>query len=206
MLETLKPVPPDKIIEILNLFRADPRTDKLDLGVGVYKDAQGRTPVMRSVKAAEARLLARAGQQGLCRHPRRSRLRRRPGRARARRRRAARPARRGADAGGDGGDPPALRADRPGRSHGHGLDLGPDLAQPSGDPRLSRHPHPQLPLLRRRQPRGRLRGHDGRPRGARGGRRAAAARLLPQPDGGEPVARGVAGADRASCWRRARCR
>ena len=57
MLETLKPVPPDKIIEILNLFRADPRTDKLDLGVGVYKDADGRTPVMRAVKAAEARLL-----------------------------------------------------------------------------------------------------------------------------------------------------
>ncbi len=57
MLETLKPTPPDKIIELLGLFRADPRTDKLDLGVGVYKDAEGRTPVMRSVKAAEARLL-----------------------------------------------------------------------------------------------------------------------------------------------------
>jgi aromatic-amino-acid transaminase len=57
MLETLKPTPPDKIIELLGLFRADPRADKLDLGVGVYKDADGRTPVMRSVKAAEARLL-----------------------------------------------------------------------------------------------------------------------------------------------------
>ena len=58
MLETLKPTPPDKIIELMDLFRADPRTDKLDLGVGVYKDASGRTPVMRAVKAAEARLLA----------------------------------------------------------------------------------------------------------------------------------------------------
>ena len=58
MLETLKPAAPDKIIEILNLFRADPRETKLDLGVGVYKDAEGRTPVMRAVKAAEARLLA----------------------------------------------------------------------------------------------------------------------------------------------------
>lgn len=57
MLETLKPTPPDKIIELIGLFRADPRADKLDLGVGVYKDADGRTPVMRSVKAAEARLL-----------------------------------------------------------------------------------------------------------------------------------------------------
>jgi aromatic-amino-acid transaminase len=57
MFETLKPTPPDKIIELIDLFKADPRSDKLDLGVGVYKDAQGRTPVMRSVKAAEARLL-----------------------------------------------------------------------------------------------------------------------------------------------------
>ena len=58
MFETLKPTPPDKIIELLDLYKADPRTDKLDLGVGVYKDAEGRTPVMRAVKAAEARLLA----------------------------------------------------------------------------------------------------------------------------------------------------
>ncbi|HRO11142.1 amino acid aminotransferase [Amaricoccus sp.] len=57
MLETLKPTPPDRILEVLNLFRADPRTDKLDLGIGVYKDAAGRTPVMRAVKAAEAKLL-----------------------------------------------------------------------------------------------------------------------------------------------------
>lgn len=57
MFETLKPSPPDKIIELLELFRADPRADKLDLGVGVYKDANGRTPVMRAVKAAERRLL-----------------------------------------------------------------------------------------------------------------------------------------------------
>jgi aromatic-amino-acid transaminase len=39
------------------MFRADPRTEKLDLGVGVYKDANGKTPVMRAVKAAEKRLL-----------------------------------------------------------------------------------------------------------------------------------------------------
>jgi aspartate aminotransferase len=57
MFETLKPTPPDKIIELMGLFKADPRGDKVDLGVGVYKDAQGNTPVMRAVKAAEARLL-----------------------------------------------------------------------------------------------------------------------------------------------------
>lgn len=58
MFETLKPTPPDKIIELMGLFKADHRSDKVDLGVGVYKDAQGRTPVMRAVKAAEKRLVA----------------------------------------------------------------------------------------------------------------------------------------------------
>ncbi len=38
------------------MFRDDPRTDKIDLGVGVYKDATGLTPVMRAVKAAEKKL------------------------------------------------------------------------------------------------------------------------------------------------------
>ena len=56
MFETLKPSPPDKIIELLEAFRGDPRQDKLDLGVGVYKDPEGRTPVMRAVREAEKRL------------------------------------------------------------------------------------------------------------------------------------------------------
>jgi aspartate aminotransferase len=56
--ETLKQTPPDKILELLEIFRADPRADKIDLGVGVYRDAAGRTPVMRAVKAAEKRLLS----------------------------------------------------------------------------------------------------------------------------------------------------
>ncbi len=58
MLENLKEQAPDKIIELIGLYAADERADKLDLGVGVYKDAAGNTPVMRAVKAAEARLLA----------------------------------------------------------------------------------------------------------------------------------------------------
>ena len=57
MLKNLTPQPPDKIIQMIGQFKADTRTDKVDLGVGVYKDAQGKTPVMRAVKAAEARLL-----------------------------------------------------------------------------------------------------------------------------------------------------
>ncbi len=58
MLENLKEQAPDKIIELIGLYAADTREGKLDLGVGVYKDAAGNTPVMRAVKAAEAKLLA----------------------------------------------------------------------------------------------------------------------------------------------------
>lgn len=48
---------PDAILGLAAQFRADTRADKIDLGVGVFRDEAGRTPVMRAVKAAEARLL-----------------------------------------------------------------------------------------------------------------------------------------------------
>ena len=57
MLNDLKPQPADKILMLMKLFREDPRTNKIDLGVGVYRDAEGKTPVMRAVKAAERRLV-----------------------------------------------------------------------------------------------------------------------------------------------------
>lgn len=56
MLESLNPQPQDKILQLIAMFRDDPRADKIDLGVGVYKDATGLTPVMRAVKAAEKKL------------------------------------------------------------------------------------------------------------------------------------------------------
>ncbi|MGL5011760.1 MAG: aminotransferase class I/II-fold pyridoxal phosphate-dependent enzyme, partial [Paracoccaceae bacterium] len=56
MLETLNPQPADKILTLIQAFRDDPREGKIDLGVGVYKDATGLTPVMRAVKAAEKQL------------------------------------------------------------------------------------------------------------------------------------------------------
>jgi len=56
MLEKLTQQPPDKILQLMKMFREDPRHDKIDLGVGVYKNADGITPVMRAVKAAERRL------------------------------------------------------------------------------------------------------------------------------------------------------
>ena len=56
MLEQLNPQPQDKILQLIAMYREDPRADKIDLGVGVYKDATGLTPVMRAVKAAEKQL------------------------------------------------------------------------------------------------------------------------------------------------------
>ncbi len=58
MFDRLPKPQPDGILAVMAAFRADPRAEKVDLGVGVYKDAAGRTPVMRAVKAAEARLVA----------------------------------------------------------------------------------------------------------------------------------------------------
>jgi aspartate aminotransferase len=55
--ETLKPLPPDAILGIMTLFRADPHPGKIDLSVGVYQDEQGRTPVLASVKRAEKAVL-----------------------------------------------------------------------------------------------------------------------------------------------------
>jgi aromatic-amino-acid transaminase len=56
MFEHLQELPNDKIIALMAEFRADPRDNKIDLGVGVYKDASGNTPVMRAVKTAEKQL------------------------------------------------------------------------------------------------------------------------------------------------------
>lgn len=56
MLNNLKPLPVDKILVLSGLFRADERADKIDLGVGVYKNAEGHTPIMRAIKKAEKQL------------------------------------------------------------------------------------------------------------------------------------------------------
>ena len=56
MLDALKPQAQDKILALIQMFKDDPRSDKIDLGVGVYKDATGLTPVMRAVKSAEKKL------------------------------------------------------------------------------------------------------------------------------------------------------
>lgn len=53
----LKPEPADPLLSLIAAFAADPRADKIDLGVGVYRDDSGVTPVMRAVKAAERMLV-----------------------------------------------------------------------------------------------------------------------------------------------------
>ena len=57
MLSNLKAQPADKILALMASYREDPRPGKVDLGVGVYKNAEGVTPVMRAVKEAERRLI-----------------------------------------------------------------------------------------------------------------------------------------------------
>ncbi|CUH82608.1 aromatic amino acid transaminase [Tropicibacter naphthalenivorans] len=56
MFENLKEQPADKILQLMQMYKEDPRDTKIDLGVGVYKDASGNTPVMRAIKAAEKQL------------------------------------------------------------------------------------------------------------------------------------------------------
>ena len=56
MLTNLQAQPEDKIMALMAAYRADTRENKIDLGVGVYKNAAGQTPVMRAIKAAEQQL------------------------------------------------------------------------------------------------------------------------------------------------------
>lgn len=75
MFETLTKAPADKILALMTEYAADPRPTKIDLGVGVYKDKTGITPILSSVRKAEARIMAGAttktylgiaGNKGFC--------------------------------------------------------------------------------------------------------------------------------------------
>ena len=57
MFENLDPPPADAILALAAMVADDPRADKIDLTVGVYKDDDGKTPVMESVRRAEQRLV-----------------------------------------------------------------------------------------------------------------------------------------------------
>ena len=58
MFETLQMAPPDAILGLTEAFKSDPNPQKINLSVGVYKDAHGATPILEVVKEAEKRLLA----------------------------------------------------------------------------------------------------------------------------------------------------
>lgn len=58
MFEHLQLLPADPILGLMALYRTDANSRKVDLGVGVYKDDQGSTPVLQVVKLAEQQLLA----------------------------------------------------------------------------------------------------------------------------------------------------
>ncbi|CAK9884599.1 MAG: Aspartate aminotransferase [Candidatus Erwinia impunctatus] len=57
MFEKIIAAPADPILGLADLFRADQRAEKINLGIGVYKDETGNTPVLTSVKKAERYLL-----------------------------------------------------------------------------------------------------------------------------------------------------
>lgn len=57
MFDHLSTAPADPILGLSQAFRNDPRPHKIDLTVGVYKDESGATPILKSVKEAERRLL-----------------------------------------------------------------------------------------------------------------------------------------------------
>jgi aspartate/tyrosine/aromatic aminotransferase len=63
MFENLTAAPPDAILGLTEAWKKDPNPLKINLGVGIYKDDKGQTPVLESVKTAEARILASASSK-----------------------------------------------------------------------------------------------------------------------------------------------
>ncbi|SIO94112.1 amino acid aminotransferase [Vibrio spartinae] len=57
MFENVVAAPADPILGLTEEFKSDPRSEKINLGVGIYKDESGQTPILATVKKAEAILL-----------------------------------------------------------------------------------------------------------------------------------------------------
>ena len=49
----------DPILSLVETFHQDPRTQKVNLGIGLYYDEQGRIPLLGSVQTAESALAAK---------------------------------------------------------------------------------------------------------------------------------------------------
>lgn len=59
LFDHIQAAPADPILGLGEAFKAETRTDKVNLGIGIYKDAYGNTPILKAVKEAETRLLAK---------------------------------------------------------------------------------------------------------------------------------------------------
>jgi aromatic-amino-acid transaminase len=55
-LADLPPAQSDGLIALIAMVNADPRPDKIDVGVGVFRDGAGNTPILKVIKEAEQRL------------------------------------------------------------------------------------------------------------------------------------------------------
>ncbi|MGL5335747.1 MAG: aromatic amino acid transaminase [Enterovibrio sp.] len=58
MFEYLAPAAHDPILSLMTLFQSDPRPSKIDLGIGIYKNSDGKTPVMQAVTCAQERIFS----------------------------------------------------------------------------------------------------------------------------------------------------
>ena len=65
MFEQLKLAPKDPILGLSETFREDPRPGKINLAVGVYQDASGKTPILESVRRAGRQVIERQSIQEL---------------------------------------------------------------------------------------------------------------------------------------------
>ena len=198
MFETLDMAPPDAILGLGEAFKKDPHPHKINLSVGVYKDASGKTPVLACVKEAERRLLAGETSKGYLAIdglPEYDRMVQQllfaPAigeRARDSRQRSGG---HGAIAGGHRraagrGRPPTEKI--PSRS---GLVQQADLGQPPEHLFRGRAANRHLSVHRRGRAGARLCRDARRAQGDSRGRRRAAARLLPEPDRHRPDAGAV---------------
>lgn len=60
---TLTQQAPDALLGLIRLFQEDQRPYKIDLGVGIFRDDNGLTPVLSAVKAAERILVDQQGSK-----------------------------------------------------------------------------------------------------------------------------------------------
>ncbi|MCP4386817.1 MAG: aromatic amino acid aminotransferase, partial [Gammaproteobacteria bacterium] len=63
MFENIAESKADPLLQLIADYAADARPDKIDLGVGVFKNESGQTPVLATVKAAEQQLLQNQGSK-----------------------------------------------------------------------------------------------------------------------------------------------